>query len=183
MTNLEFLSQRFSASKLTTPGPNTAQLDAILAVGARAPDHGALQPWQFMVMTGQGLERLGEIFAQAATLNSHDMAKITKCRQMPLRAPMVITVIAKTVKHVKVPWLEQVQSAGCALFSMQQAALALGFSGIWRTGDLSQDKYVREQLGLNEQDEIVGFLYLGTDQNDKPVSKTVDLDKHVTLWQ
>ncbi len=179
---IEFLNNRHSSGKLSEPGPSQSQLEQLLQIGVRAPDHGGLQPWQFIVMTGAGRAKLGDIFAQAATLNDAEPAQIDKARNMPMRAPTVITVITKYKEHPKVPWVEQIQSAGCALFSMQQAALAMGFGGIWRTGDFARDELVRDKLGLGIEDEIVGFLYLGTDLCDSHAHKTTKLADKVIYW-
>ena len=79
-----------------------------------------------------------------------------------MRAPMVITVVAKTQQHPKVPVLEQQIAAGCATMAMQQAAFALGIGAVWRTGDFAFDANVNAALGLEPHDQIVGFLYVGT---------------------
>ncbi|MDP2561723.1 NAD(P)H nitroreductase [Psychrobium sp. 1_MG-2023] len=182
-TPIDFLSNRYSCGKLTTPGPSESELEQIIDVGLRAPDHAGLKPWQFIVMTGQGRERLGDILAAAVAVNTDDSAKIEKARNMPLRAPVVVTVIAKYKEHAKVPRIEQVQSAGCALFSMQQAAQALGYGGIWRTGDLARDRTVKAALNLDSYDEIVGFLYLGTEQQANNCRKALEKETIVDFWR
>jgi len=183
MNALDFLSQRHSCAKLAEPGPSDSQLSQLVEIGLRAPDHGALKPWHFIVMTGEGRDRLGDIFAQAMTNNGADDTKVAKAKNMPLRAPCVIAVICKYTEHDKVPWVEQVQSAGCGLFSMQQAALAMGYGGIWRTGELARDGLVRDELGLDTEDELVGFLYLGTASADCIPTKDIDHDKYVSYWK
>jgi nitroreductase len=75
---------------------------------------------------------------------------------------MVMVAIAKFIEHDKVPWIEQVASASCAVHAMQMAAFARGFAGVWRTGSYAQDLTVKQAFELSEQDEIVGFLYLGS---------------------
>jgi len=182
MSALEFLSQRYSCARLSEPGPNPQQIEQLLSVALRAPDHGGLQPWQFIVMTGAGRERLGALFAKAVTANGGDQDKITKAQNMPLRAPCVIAVICKYQEHAKVPWIEQVQSAGCSLFSMQQAAQSMGYGGIWRTGDLARDELVRSELGLSAEDELVGYLYLGTENANHPCRKPIPHEKCVSYW-
>ena len=179
---IDFLASRHSSSKLSTPGPSDSQIDQLLEIACRTPDHGGLQPWQFVVMTGEGRNKLGDIFAAAATSNDADVCVIEKARNMPMRAPVVITVITKFVEHPKVPWIEQVGSAGCALFSIQQAALAMGFGGIWRTGDFARDALVRDSFNLEAEDEIIGYLYLGTDQCPSHGHKTIKLADKVTYW-
>ncbi|MFB1034813.1 MAG: nitroreductase family protein, partial [Sinobacterium sp.] len=128
----------------------------------RAPDHACLTPWKFVVCQNQGLIRLGEIFQQAAIAANKSEKELERAPKLPLRAPMVIVAIAKYTEHDKVPWVEQVASASCALHAMQMAAVAQGFAGVWRTGSFAQDSIVKQALDLSEQDEIVGFLYLGS---------------------
>ncbi|MGO1246112.1 MAG: NAD(P)H nitroreductase [Oceanisphaera sp.] len=164
MDALELLLNRHSNPRLIEPAPSAEQLDTVFKAGLRAPDHGALTPWEFVVFEGEQRQQLGDIFAQAAQANGKDAETIEKARNAPLRAPMVITVVAKVKEHNNVPRLEQEISAGCALMAMQMASLALGFNGIWRTGWFSFDRGVHQALSLAETDQIVGFLYLGTAQ-------------------
>lgn len=164
MDALDLLLNRRSASRLTTPAPSGETLDAILRAGMRAPDHGTLQPWRFVIAENDGLARLSAVLTEAARQDGLDEAAREKARQAPFRAPMIITVIAYCEEHPKVPKWEQVVSAGCAVQAMQMAALAQGFNGIWRSGAWTHHPHVRDAFGCRPQDEIVGFLYLGTPQ-------------------
>ena len=162
MQALELLLTRQSCPRLQAPGPNAEQLQTILDAGARVPDHGALQPWEFIIAEGEGLQKMADIFKASAIANHADESKVEKAGNLPFRAPMVITVAAKCQSHSKVPQLEQQLAAGCAVMAMQQAAFALGLGGIWRSGDYAFCRDVHRAMGLGEQDQIVGFLYLGT---------------------
>lgn len=106
----------------------------IINAGLRAPDHGALQPWRFVMIENQGSERFSQLLQAAAKQDQLDEAAIEKATKAPFRAPLIITVIAHCTEETKVPRWEQVVSAGCAVQAMQMAALAQGFNGIWRTG-------------------------------------------------
>jgi len=159
---IELLLTRQSCPRLAEPGPDKEQLNMILDAGARVPDHGGLAPWEFVIVQGDGLARLGQVFVDAAINNEANEAMQIKALSMPLRAPMVIVVVAKLVEHVKIPEFEQVIAAGCATMAMQQAAFASGLGAIWRTGSVAFDPKVNEGLGLMENDQIVGFLYIGT---------------------
>ncbi|WP_028117424.1 NAD(P)H nitroreductase [Ferrimonas senticii] len=160
----QLLLNRHSNPRLSEPAPNAEQLQLILQAGLRAPDHAMLKPYEFVVAQQQGLNRLGDIFYAAASANGEQGQALARARLLPTRAPMVITVIAKVKAHPKVPALEQHITAGCALLQMQQMAQALGLGGIWRTGSYARDPLVRQALGVDGDDEIVGFLYLGTPQ-------------------
>lgn len=164
MDALDLLVNRRSASRLAEPAPAGEQLENILRAGLRAPDHGTLQPWQFFVIEGEGRERFGEVLEQGAIAAGQDDKAIEKARNAPLRAPLIIAVVAKCQDHPKVPLWEQEMSAGCAVMAMQMAAVAQGFNGIWRSGPLTDSPQVRDALQCRELDKVVGFLYLGTPQ-------------------
>lgn len=162
MDAIELLLTRQSTPRLIAPAPDATQLKIILDAAIRVPDHGALAPWEFIIATDQGLNTLAEIFVEAAKASGADEDFVNKAKGMPMRAPMVITVVAKTQQHPKVPVLEQQIAAGCATMAMQQAAFALGIGAVWRTGDFAFDANVNTALGLESHDQIVGFLYVGT---------------------
>ncbi|PWC09610.1 NAD(P)H nitroreductase [Brenneria roseae subsp. americana] len=162
MDALELLLNRRSASRLTTPAPAGEALSNIIQAGMRAPDHGTMQPWRFFVIEGEGLARFSAVLTAAAKDEGMDEAGIDKAQQAPFRAPLIITIVAHCEEHPKVPLWEQIVSAGCAVQAMQMAALAQGFNGIWRSGAWTHNPRVREAFQCRDQDEIVGFLYLGT---------------------
>lgn len=164
MDALALLLNRRSASRLTEPAPAGGVLDNIIRAGMRAPDHGALQPWRFVIIEGEGRVRFSELLHHCAITEGLDEKGIEKARQAPFRAPMIIAVLAWCDTQTKVPRWEQMVSAGCAVQGMQMAALAQGFNGIWRTGLWATNPDVKQAFGCREQDEIVGFLYLGTPQ-------------------
>ncbi|KFC82351.1 NAD(P)H nitroreductase [Buttiauxella agrestis] len=164
MDALELLLNRRSASRLVEPAPAGDVLDNIIRAGMRAPDHGTLQPWRFTVIEGEGRERFSKVMEQAAIAEEQDEKGIEKARTAPFRAPMIIAVVAHCDDNHKVPVWEQVVSAGCAVMAMQMAAVAQGYNGIWRTGIWTESEAVRDALKCREQDEVVGFLYLGTPQ-------------------
>lgn len=169
MDAIELLLTRQSTPRLISPAPNERELNIILDAAVRVPDHGALAPWEFIIATGQGLTTLADIYVNAAKANGDDEDVINKAKGMPMRAPMVITVVAKIQQHPKVPVCEQQLAAGCATMAMQQAAFALGLGAIWRTGDFAFNANVNAALGLAPEDQIVGFLYVGTPAVTAPI--------------
>ena len=162
MDALSLLLQRQSIAQLQEPAPCGVALEQILQAGLRAPDHGGLHPWLFLVAQGEGRQRLGDLLAEAALVQDMSPDAVEKARKAPLRAPLVITVVARIQPHDKIPPLEQQLSAGCAVMAMQMAAQAQGFGGIWRSGWFIFDRLLHQRLGLHKLDQIVGFLYLGT---------------------
>ncbi|EGU49092.1 protein ydjA [Vibrio ichthyoenteri ATCC 700023] len=162
MDALELLLNRRSIARLSAPAPEGKALENIIRAGLRAPDHAGLTPWRFVIAQGTGLQKLADILAAAAKADNSDQAVIDKASNAPFRAPMVITVIAKVTEHEKVPAFEQHLSAGCAAQAMQMAAVAQGFQGFWRSGKWMFHDSVRDAFGVKGEDQIVGFLYLGT---------------------
>lgn len=165
MNAIELLTSRSSCSKLELPLPNSEQLDIIYRSALRAPDHAGLRPWKFLVyQSPEALKKLGEQFVAATEAEEGplDSAKKEKLLAMPSRAPMVIVAIAEYQSHDKVPKIEQAISCGCAVHGMLLAAQSLGFAGYWRTGPLAFNANLKTQLGVKPDDEIVGFLYLGS---------------------
>ncbi len=177
MDALTLLTSRYSSARLTEPAPSGEVLENIKRAALQVPDHGNLRPWRFVIAEGrQALCRLGDIFAEAAVEDDPVIANdlLERARQLPLRAPMVIICIARAVEHAKVPLTEQQHSAACAVLAMQQAAFAQGFGGIWRTGAYAQLDFVKQALALGEDDEIVGYLYLGTPAGEPAKRHTPD---------
>lgn len=186
MDAVTLLTTRYSSARLTEPAPSGEALAIIKQAALQVPDHGHLRPWRFVVVTGRkSLEKLGDIFAEAALEEDPSVANeiIERARQLPLRAPMVIVCIAKCVNHPKVPLSEQTQSAACAVMAMQQAAFALGYGGIWRTGAYTQYEFVKQAFELGEDDEIVGFLYLGTCAQEVPAKAPLAVEEFFSDYQ
>lgn len=162
MDALQALHTRNSAPRLTGKVPKES-LTEIIKAGLRAPDHAQLRPWRFLVIEGEGRDRLGELFVRAKRAKSDDETEdsLKKIRAKPSRAPLIIVVAARVTPHPKVPEIEQILSAGAAAQNMMLACHALGLGAIWRTGSMAYDGLVRDGLGLLETDSIVGFLYIG----------------------
>ncbi|MDX1504460.1 MAG: nitroreductase family protein [Spongiibacter sp.] len=184
MDALALLQQRNSASKLCEPAPTAAELTEIFTAANRAPDHARLRPWRFRVVEGQARARLGEVFVQAALKRNSNIgeAELDKYRRQPLRAPMLMVVSAVIQEHPKVPAVEQRLSAGCAAFAALLALEAMGYAGIWRTGGHAFDRNVMDGIGLLANEEIIGFLYIGTrDGLPKPLPE-ISPAEFVETW-
>ena len=184
MQALDALLNRVSVPRLLDPAPTAEQREVLFAAAMRAPDHGHLQPWRFLTVEGQAREQLGEILAQAALAQDAEapQAVVDKARNGPLRAPLVVVVIAKLQDHVKYPKSEQLLAAGCAAHGILLAAYAQGIGAVWRTGELAYSPQVAQGLGLAEGEEVIAFLYLGTPQKEPRVAEKVDLAEFVSAW-
>ena len=181
---LQFLQQRNSAPKLTEPAPSAAQMEDIFRAGLRAPDHAWLRPWRFITVAGQRRVAFGALLEQCLLSRTPDAdeAARTKARNAPLRAPMVVVVVVKLSDHPKVPEVEQRLSAACAAQSILLATEASGFAGIWRTGAGAFDREVMTGLGLAENEEIIGFLYLGSRDGTPKNLPQLDTADFVSSW-
>ena len=179
MDALTLLKTRNSAAKLCGPGPKDEDLEEIFVAASRAPDHSRLRPWRFLVVRGESLSALGELFATAAMQRNRELseADCQRFRLQPLRAPLILVVIACIKDHPKVPVIEQQLSAGCAAHGALLAAEALGYAAIWRTGENAFDPVVHKGLGLESHEEISGFLYMGTREGSaKPLPEMLPTD-------
>lgn len=164
MDAITALHQRVSTPRLTAPAPTPEQLNELFKAAIRAADHGNMRPWRFFIVEGEGLTRLGELFASAATAKNPEItpAELERCHAMPKRAPMIIIAIAKCQPNPKVPEIEQVIAAGAATQNLLNAAFATGVGAVWRTGDMAYDPLVKKGLGLGEGEDVIGFIYVGT---------------------
>lgn len=184
MDALEALHTRISVNLLEEPGPNKIQVDNIVRAGLRACDHKNLRPWRYLLIEGEARNKLGKLLAEAKeTLDkaSLDSATRDKIEKKPLRAPTIIAVIAHITDNPSVPKVEQLLSAGASAQMMMTAAFAQGIGAIWRSGALMFERSLHQGLGLEHNQELVGFLYLGTPKVSKPVPE-LRLEDFLSRW-
>lgn len=174
MQAIEALLQRSSMPRLTGPAPDSDAVDTLIRAALRAADHGLMRPWRFLVIQGESLERLGNLFAAAAEQDNPDITsmELDKIRQKPLRAPMILVTVSSPRPNPKVPEIEQDLSAAAATQNMLVAAFAQGLGAMWRTGSMAYHAHVKAGLGLRDGEKIIGFLYLG--QAAAPGKKLMD---------
>ena len=170
---LTAINTRASALKLDAPGPSREHLQQIIAAGARAPDHGRLRPWRFVVVEAAARERLGDAMAAMLRAKRPDAtaAQVDAERAKVMRAPTIVVVAAHITKG-KIPEIEQVVAVGAAVQNMFLAANALGYGAMWKTGGGAYDASVKLSLGLEAEDHIVALLYLGTTVTPGPLVAT-----------
>ena len=171
-----------SAKAMKEPGPNKKQLAQILQAGARAPDHGKLFPWRFIVFEGKGRERAGDIFAEVMEAEGERAKQVEEERGRFLRAPVVIGVISAARESHKIPVWEQELSAGAVCQNILIAATALGFVGNWLTEWYGYHPVVKERLGLKPGERVEGFIYIGTAKDELEERPRPDMDKIVTSF-
>ena len=185
MDAIEALTTRASPAALVAPAPDAATLQRILGAAMRAPDHGRLRPWRFIVVEGAARDAFGAVLADALLRRepAAGEATLAKERAKPLRAPLIVVVAAVLREHRGVPAIEQIVAAGAAAENILVAAHALGFGAFWRTGAPAYDETVKRALGLKPDDAIVGFLYLGTPAAAPPPMPPADVAPHLTHWE
>lgn len=184
MDVLDALLSRTSTSALAEPAPDGAMLDRILETALRAPDHGRLRPWRFLVIRGEGRRRLADIVADA--VRRRDPAApdgfVDKQRGKFTRAPLVLALGAVVTPSEKVPEIEQLLSVGAATMNLLNAIHASGFAAIWVTGANSHDPVVGAALGFEAPDRLLGFLFIGTPTGAAPAGGRPRLADHVEEW-
>jgi len=150
-------------NELTGPGPSPADLDTLLTIAARVPDHGKLAPWRFIVFEGDARLKAGEAIAKAFVVKYPESKQdqIDYELQRFTRAPLVVGVVSRAAPHVKIPEWEQVLSSGAAAMNMVIAANALGFGAAWLTEWYAYDRSVLDALGLAPHEQIAGFVHIG----------------------
>jgi nitroreductase len=163
---IDFLKTRRSVKprEMSGPGPSPAELETILTVGARVPDHGKLAPWRFIVFEGDARARAGEVIASVFARKNPQapVADIEIEKRRLMDAPLVIAVVSFTKVHPKVPEWEQQLSAGASAMNILTAATALGYGANWLTGWFAFDRDVLDGLGLKADEKIAGFIHIGT---------------------
>ena len=181
---LRFLARRRSlpVRELGEPGPSDAELDRLLTLAARVPDHGKLAPWRFVVIAGEARARVGETIAEAFLARQPDaqLPSLEAERGRLLRAPVVVAVVSAPVLNPKVPEWEQVLSAGAVCHQLLLAANAMGFAAQWITEWYGYDRRVLAALGLVGGERLAGFVYLGTPTTEAEERARPDLATRVT---
>lgn len=185
MDALKNLLSRKSHNKLIAPAPSEEQLEVLFNAALRAPDHGMLRPWRYRVFSGESLERLGDFFAQAAVKDDPELSalKLEKIRSKPSRAPMVVVASVCLVDNPKVPHVEQILSAGASVQNLMVAAHFQNIGAMWRTGSLAFNSHLMELLAFSDDEIIVGFIYLGTEEGPKRNVKPFDIADFVTRFE
>jgi nitroreductase len=158
-----------SAQLLAAPGPSEAEIEQILHLGARTPDHGKLFPWRFVVLGPQSRADLSEALAVLAETQGRidkDLAVLAKLANPPL----TIMVVSTPIQGHKVPVWEQQLSAGAVCMNLEHAADALGYSASWITDWYAYDPAAVALFGVQDGETIAGFIHLGT-LTDPPLER------------
>src|SRR5690348_5922443 len=162
---LELLKTRRSVKpmELHGPGPSASELDTLLRIATRVPDHGKLAPWRFIVFEGDARRTAGaKIAAVFGADNPQAMPEQIEFERNRLaRAPLVIAVVSRAQPHVKIPEWEQQLSSGASAMSLVFAAHAMGYAASWITEWYAYDRRVLDALGLSSNERVAGFVHIG----------------------
>jgi len=179
---LRFLALRRSTPALTLvePAPTADQLADLLRIAARAPDHGKLAPWRFVVLEGGGKTAFAaKLDALARQRDDPTLAaKLGK-----LKVPPMAVVVVSAPKAASIPEWEQLLSAGAVCTNLLDAALAMGFGANWITDWYSYDAEATAILGLAEGEKVAGFMLIGTAREAPLERERPELDPLVTRWE
>jgi len=174
---LELLKTRRSVKpmELTGPGPTASEIDTLLRIASRVPDHGKLAPWRFILFEGDARLAAGDAIASAFRADRSDATpeQIEFERKRLARAPLVIAVVSRAGPHVKIPEWEQQLSAGAAAMSLVIATHAMGYAASWITEWYAYDRRVLDALGIGANERIAGFVHIGRpakppEERDRP---------------
>ena len=171
------LRRSSSAATLRAPGPDADQLADLLRLAARAPDHGKLFPWRFIVLEGEGKSAFAERLRDVARAGGHPEGALMK-----LTAPPLAVAVISSPKPGKIPEWEQILSAAAVCQTMLVAAEAMGFGANWITDWYAYDPAAKTALGLTGEEQVAGFIYLGT-PSEPPLERVrPDVAEITTRW-
>lgn len=181
--DLDALLARRSAGVLEDPAPTGADLDLILDAGLRAPDHGKLRPWRFVLIRGEARAAFGECLTEAAMVRNPETGASlgARYRAWVARTPLLIGVGAEVRTGHAIPVIEQLMAAGAAAMNMLNAIHLLGYGGMWVTGANTYDARVNETLGFHAPSRLVGLLAVGTARETQPIERP-SREAHTVEW-
>lgn len=185
---LDYLKTRRSVTLpfLKDPGPSAAELEEILTIATRVPDHGKLAPWRLITISGDAREKAGaaliEIFRKKNPDASDELVEAQKAK-MFMPAPLTVAVISTAKPHPKIPAMEQLQSASSVAFNLLHAAAAFGYGAQWVTRWFAYDDEAASYFGLDAHEQFVGFIHIGTPEVRLEDRERPALEDVVTDWK
>ena len=175
---------RNSPRELSEPFPNEEEMEKVYQAALRAPDHAWQRPSRFIEVTGDGLKKLSAAFEDIAKENIENLSDeiLKKYIDAPFRAPMIIIVVSEIKSHPKVPEIEQMLSTAAAAENILLALNALNYAGMWRTGVFALNDKISSYLGLEDNQKVLGYLYVGTPIGKQKNIPEMNSSEFVTKW-
>ena len=184
-TPLSLLATRRSGKPrdMGEPGPSDEQIDQMIALAARTPDHGKLAPWRFVVVPNERRDAFQEVLTAAYRVRKPDAGRleIEAIEQFAHQAPALIVALSSPRIDSSIPLWEQQLSAGAATMNLLHAAHAMGFWASWLTGWAAFDDNVRDAFGAAHE-RIAGFIFIGTAQRELSERPRPDFDSIASRW-
>ena len=181
MDALKNILNRVSARQLSEPHPSAEEMKIVYKAALRAPDHAWLRTSSFIEVKDKGLKKLSNIFFNfGKTIPDLSDEILNKYKNAPFRAPMIVILVNTYKEHPKVPAIEQKLSTAAAAQNIMLALNAMNYSCIWRTGKMAFNEMISDELGLNKNQEILGYLYIGTETGEKKKIPNLDIDDFVS---
>ena len=179
---LSFLARRRSASAVTLmePAPSPDELDALLRLATRVPDHGKLSPWRFVLLQGEDKIRFADRL-DALAQGRGDATAAAKLAK--LRIPPLAVAVISAPKTAAIPAWEQQLSAGAACTTLLYSALAMGFGANWITDWYAYDAEACAILGLTDGEKVAGFVLMGTLREPPLERERPNVQALVSRWK
>ncbi len=181
---LTFLKTRRStpAKTLKAPVPSKTEIEALLEIAARSPDHKKLEPWRFVVLREAALKRLGPLAeARYDALGLPADKREKTCAQFN-DGLLAVAVISAPKPREDVPEVEQTLSAGAVCLALLNGALASGWGANWLSGPMAFDRPFLEQgLNLSPQEFVAGYIHIATRTATPPERPRPDVAR-ITTW-
>ena len=183
MDVIQAIQSRHSVSKVKPDALPREMIEGLLRAAVQAPNHHKVRPWRFVVLTGAGRERLGEVMSASQRDRQPDLPPeaFDKTRALPLRAPVVIAVGVDKPAEPRILEIENVAAASAACQNILLAAHAQGLGAIWRTGEWARDPKVKEFLGFEADQHLLGFIYVGWSEFEVEFSERPGFEDR-TVW-
>jgi nitroreductase len=163
MDVFDAIHHRHMQAKVKTDAVPRAVIEKLLSAAVQAPNHYKVRPWRFVVLTGDGLNKLGDVFAASLRDQKPDLPAdaLEKTRALTHRSPLIIVVGVDKPTEPKVLEIENIVAASAACQNLLLAAEAEGLAVKWRTGEWADDVKVKEFLGFAPDQHLIAFLYIG----------------------
>ena len=173
---------RSSQNQLTGQGPSKEEWYSVLNAASRAADHGGIKPWRFRIYEGEVRAQLGECYWALAKSEVPELPESKKDSfiKKAFRAPSVLLVYASTEDHPKVPKMEQIMAVSAACQQVLLGLDSLDYGAIWRSGPVAHSDITKSQLGLQDNDQIIGFIYVGQCEQAKHYIEDTGLDSRIS---
>ncbi|MBB2170163.1 nitroreductase [Gluconacetobacter aggeris] len=184
MAVLDSLLSRSSTDALSEPAPEGSVLEDILSTAMRAPDHGRLRPWRYVLIRGEARPKLAELVVAGMLARDPDVpaAKIEKRRTRFSTMPLTIALGMHLRPEDKIPLIEQEMAVAAAAMNILNALHATGFGGVWVTGDMAVDPALASALGFDAPHRLAGFLFVGTPDPNRAVPPRRPVVGYVAEW-